>query len=343
MKLLICTQAVSRTHPILGFFHGWIEEFSRHFDEVHVICLEKGEYELPSNVYVYSLGKEEGESRLKYAFRFYRHFAHIFFNIRVDYAFFHMGAIYNILAAPFFVLRKMFATRFYWWKAHGHISLMSKFALLFVDRVYTSTESGFPVATGKRFVVGQAIDTSLFVMPQEDLKRKDQVVFVGRIMPVKHIEEFISTARMLLEEHQSLLFCIVGPVGDQAYYEKLVAQIASLNLEEHVTFAGAKTQEELVAIYQQSRIFLNTSLTHSMDKTVLEASLCGCIPVTGNRAFINLLSHEALFASEATPEQYARIISTMLNRENDALQARLQKEIIVQHSLQTFCGRIFNV
>ncbi len=79
MKLLIATQAVDKNHPILGAFHSWFSEFAKKFDEVHIICLQKGVYDLPDNVTVYSLGKEEGESDLKYLYRFYKYFGSYLF------------------------------------------------------------------------------------------------------------------------------------------------------------------------------------------------------------------------------------------------------------------------
>jgi hypothetical protein len=60
MKLLIITQKVDINDPILGFFHRWIEEFAKHCEKITVICLYKGTYNLPNNVKVLSLGKEEG-------------------------------------------------------------------------------------------------------------------------------------------------------------------------------------------------------------------------------------------------------------------------------------------
>ena len=68
---LIITQIIDKDDPILGFFHRWVEEFAKHIDHIDVICLKKGEHTLPSNVSVYSLGKEGGESRIKYTFRVY--------------------------------------------------------------------------------------------------------------------------------------------------------------------------------------------------------------------------------------------------------------------------------
>lgn len=56
---MIVTQKVDVNDPILGFFHRWVEEFAKHFERITVICLQKGEYNLPANVKVFSLGKEE--------------------------------------------------------------------------------------------------------------------------------------------------------------------------------------------------------------------------------------------------------------------------------------------
>jgi glycosyltransferase involved in cell wall biosynthesis len=343
MKLLICTQAVDKNHPILGFFHGWILEFAKHFDEVHVICLQKGVYDLPAHVHVYSLGKEEGESRVKYLYRFYKNFGRIFLSVRVDYIFFHMGAIYNILAAPFFIVRKLFGTTFYWWKAHGHINTFGKLALAFVDRVYTSTESGFSVDTPKRHIVGQAIDTDTYILPPPNTVRGKEIIYVGRISPVKRIEDFIDTAAILHAQDSELVFTIIGPLEETEYVAKMQERCKILGLQDYVSFVGQKSQSELVQIRHKALIFLNTSVTHSMDKTVLSSALCGCIPVTSNRAFIDLLQPDGLYIENASPQDYADCITALIPRINFALQKKLRDDIVRSHSLNTFSQRIFAV
>jgi len=72
MKLLIITQIVDRDDAILGFFHRWIEEFAKHCEQITVICLKEGKHNLPKNVQVLSLGKEDGASKVRYLFNFYR-------------------------------------------------------------------------------------------------------------------------------------------------------------------------------------------------------------------------------------------------------------------------------
>ena len=73
MKLLILTQKVDKNDTTLGFFHRWIEEFSKNYEKIIVICLYKGEYNLPQNVEVYSLGKERGVSKIGYVLNFYKY------------------------------------------------------------------------------------------------------------------------------------------------------------------------------------------------------------------------------------------------------------------------------
>lgn len=341
MKLLITTQVIDINDPILGFFHGWVLEFAKHFDELHIICLRKGVYDFPSHVTVYSLGKEEGENRLKYTFRFYRFFAHIFLTVRVQYVFFHMGALYNILAAPFFLVRNFFGTKFYWWKAHGYINYVGKIALYFVDRVYTSTESGFPIQSRKRHIVGQAINVSKFVQAPS-IKRYNEIIFIGRIVPIKKLEDFIDTAKILYDAGYTGVCSIIGPVDDIRYTDTLKERIKKYNLLGKVQIIPPKTGQELVDWYSHASVFLNTSRTESMDKTVLEAMLCGCIPVTANRAFIDLLSHDRLYLKDATASMYAaRIQELLAHEDHESLRRRLRDDVVCKHSLHTFSQRIF--
>ena len=341
MKLLITTQTVDINDPILAFFIGWIKEFSKHFEHIHVICLKEGKHELPENVTIHSLGKECGQNRLKYTWRFYKYFWQLYMNGHVDYVFFHMGAVYNIMAAPFFLIRKIKKTKFYWWKAHGHINKFGRFALNFVDRVYTSTESGFPIDTPKRHIVGQATDTAAYSLPSDNSIRSKEVIYVGRISSIKRIEDFIDTASILHKKDTQITFTIIGPLDDEEYVSKMQNKVNDLELQNVVTFTGHKNQKELAAIRQKASVFLNTSVTHSMDKTVLSAALCGCLPVTSNNAFIELLQPYELYIKDASAQQYADLIFSLLQQDTLQLRKKLHDDVVRLHSLDTFSDRVF--
>ena len=83
MRLLILTQKVDKEDPVLGFFHNWVTELSKKFEFIYVVCLEKGKFDLPDNVQVFSLGKEAGKSKIKYIFKFF----HLCFLSSLNYEF----------------------------------------------------------------------------------------------------------------------------------------------------------------------------------------------------------------------------------------------------------------
>ena len=106
MKLLIVTQTVDIKDPVLGFFVRWIEEFAKHVEHIEIICLKEGQYTLPSNVRVHSLGKEKNlplfVRRILYAVRF----KFFVWRLRHDYdaVFVHMNPEYVVLGGLFWRL-----------------------------------------------------------------------------------------------------------------------------------------------------------------------------------------------------------------------------------------------
>jgi len=73
MKIIIITQKIDKNDTVLGFFHTWLTELSTKFESVEVICLEKGKFDLPKNVTVYSLGKERGVSKISFVKNLYKY------------------------------------------------------------------------------------------------------------------------------------------------------------------------------------------------------------------------------------------------------------------------------
>lgn len=336
---------MDKNHPILGFFVSWIREFSKNFDEVHVVALEVGIYNLPSNVTVYSLGKEDGENNLKYLWRFYLYFLKIFFFTRVDYVLFHMGAIYNILAAPFFLCRHFFDTKFFWWKTHGHINWQGRLALSFVDRVYTASAESFPINTKKRHVVGHAIDVELF-SPFGNIMREKRILFTGRLTRSKRIEVIVELAKFLKERGVEVPVRIIGPVIDKDYVNSLKELVQNHELDDLVTFLPPLNQPELIKEYEAAEIFINPSNTGSIDKTVLEAMAMGAIPLTDNPAFMRMLGEFQLFTKKGDSENLLTSVLRILDLPNEVkndLRNKLRNIVMSQHSLKTLSQRIFPV
>lgn len=335
---------MDKNHPILGFFHGWVLEFAKHFGEVHVICLQKGECALPPNVYVYSLGKEDGESKAKYVYRFYRYFTYVFFDVRVEYVFFHMGSVYNLLSSPFFFLRKLYGTKFYWWKTHGTLSPMSRAGLHFVDRVYTAASVSFPKETRKKYVVGHAIDFSDSITAPRP-QTPPVVLFVGRVTPRKRLDVLIDTSAVLRKRGVPHVVRIVGDTPDADYLQKIRALITKHHLDSTTEIVGPKIHSELGSEYATASVLVNPSETGGIDKVVLEALGHGLPAIALESTYTECVSDTSLLVKSQSPEAYADAVETALRAmsQNPNAYASLKAEVTKRHSLETLSQRIFSI
>jgi len=342
-KLLITTQAVDTNHPVLGFFHGWILEFAKHFGEVHVICQLQGDYDFPSHVYVYPMGKEKGSVKLVQLWRLYKYYFHIFRRVHPDYVFYHMGNIYNVLGAPFYFWYRN-RTKFYWWKTHGHISFMSRLALYFVDRVYTAIEASFPVKSHKRTVVGHAIDTKLFV-PKVKPPDGVRLLFVGRRSRSKRLEQVVAISKEMMSQGIDFELQIIGGISDKEYEKEWQRPLhEDPALAARVKIIDGVRHEQLVSAYQAATIFLNPSDNDGLDKVVLEAMACGTVSLTANRSFATVLDRWGLFMQKGDIVGYVNRIEEILAlppEKYKQLGDELHEYVVANHSLSTITQRIF--
>lgn len=298
MRLLIITQVIDEQDSVLGFFCGWVREFAKHVEEVHIICLRKGTYNLPKNVHVYSLGKEQNQSRLQYLVRFYKYT--IAFRNQYDSVFIHMNQIYAILGFPIWLLlRKKVAM----WYAHGKVSLSLKVATWCVDTVFASTKEGFNIETKKLFLVGQGIDTGLFKL--QSAYQKHHLVTVGRISRIKNLDTIVQAVQQLQVEYGDVSLSIVGDTisqEDSVYKKELLEYIQEHKLSSHVSFDGPKKHQELPVIFGSAHCFVNMSDTGSLDKTLLEALSCGVPVVSSNKAFSQLMPSADSVVTQSVPD-----------------------------------------
>lgn len=258
-RLLIATQALDRNDPVLGFFVRWVEEFAKQCESVEVVCLRAGQYNVPDNVHVHSLGKERGIPRLARWYRALRHIVEL--RNRYDAVFVHMNPEYFVAAGW---LWRLLGKRTALWYTHKNIDLKLRIAVLFADAVLTASKESFRLATPKAHVMGHGIDTDFF-SPDPSVPRGAHALSAGRLMPSKRHDLALGKAR---EESRELRIAGSGPEQP-----KLEAVAEKLGVK--AVFLGGLTQAQLRDEYRTAACLYHTSETGSLDKVVLEALACG--------------------------------------------------------------------
>jgi len=344
MKLLILTQVVDTNDSVLGFFHRWIEEFSKHADSITVICLKEGEHHLPPNVRVFSLGKEKGRvSRLQYAVRFWRLIWREHRNY--DVVFVHMNVEYVMLGGP---LWRLWGKKVGLWYLHKSVSLRLRVAVFFANHVFTGTKQSLRLETPKLHIMGQGIDVETFSSIAKQMPEVFTVLFVGRLSPIKGVETLIEAASILRKKGMLLRVEIIGGADtlDQVtYLQKLQNLVAKENLWEIVSFVGPVKNELLPTRLARASVFVNTSRTGSLDKAGIEPMAMALPVVSCNDSYAAIVGPYGLFYEEGDAVTLADILQRLADepKEAERIGAALQTEARQYHNLATLVPAILKI
>ena len=100
---------------------------------------------------------------------------------------------------------------------------------------------------------------------------KLQILYVGRLSPEKNVALLIRAFRKI--ENEAELW-IVGAGPEENKLRALAAE------DQRIKFFGAKTSDELAAIYREADILVLPSNTESFGKVLIEAGAAGCVLVS---------------------------------------------------------------
>lgn len=358
MRLLMITRKVDRYDPLAGFAYSWVKKISQNLEKLIVLCLERGEtVGLPENVEIYSLGKESGVSRFQRVLKFQQ--LAIKLVPKIDGVFCHMNPEYTIAIWPY---TKIFRKKIVSWYTHGTVTWKTRFLEKLANKILTASKESFRLSSKKLIITGHGIDIDFFkpISPgQESISQTTlearqetplgdfKILSIGRISPTKDYETLIKAIDILVNKKdiKRLQVNIVGGPGlpeHQSYFETIKTLVKNLNLEKYINFWGAISNTKTVGHYQDADLFINLSSTGSVDKAVLEAMACGCLILTSNVSFKNILGDDFMVNQNDFRGLAEKIIWIMnlSGLEKERFKDRFKEEIIVHHNLDNLAKRI---
>ncbi len=340
MRLLIITQAVDQSDPVLGFFHRWLEEFAKHCEHIHVVCLKEGRHDLPENVSVHSLGKESGRSRVKYIRRFYRHI--IALRGEYDAVFVHMNEEYVLLGG---ISWRLWGKRIVLWRNHKKGSLFTRLAALLAHTVCYTSPQAFVAGFRNAVQMPIGIDTGLFRPAGE--ADPLALLFLGRLDPVKNPDMFLAALQRLKREGTEFHADVYGdPTDPQAPHAAAFRkEAAPLVAARALALHSGVSNDETPAIYGRHAIYVNLTPSGSFDKTIGEGMASGCVVVAANDALRGIVPDE-LLVDPRSADSVANGIKAALAMSapmRSVLTERLRGYVLKNHSLTLLSARLMKL
>ncbi len=346
MKLLVITQKVDQNDGYFGFFHDWLLETAKQSEMLTVISLEVGSYDLPKNVKVISLGKENGRSLIRYVTRFLS----TCLKYRNDYThvFAHMSPLYVILGAPIW---KLLGKPIGLWYVHRNVDLKLQIAEKLTDVVFTATPESFRIESKKRRFLGQAIDVDKFknnlsiTLPEQPFK----MVSIGRITPIKNLDTLIRASKILKDRGYQVEVELVGASvtdEDKTYDASLHALVKELEVEREIKFIGSVPNSEVAKFYWSNHLSLNLCPTGGMDKTILESMAASTPVLVSNEAYgdyFGKYANELIFKLKDPADCADKIEGYIKNQNKGELKEFLISRVKERSVLSVLIGQIISI
>lgn len=342
MKLLVITQKINKDDPILGFFHDWIKEFSKHFEFITTICLEKGNYELPSNVKVLSLGKEKINDqsainnqqffiKFKYIIRFWSYI----WKERKNYdaVFVHMNEEYILLGG---LLWSLMGKKVYMWRNHHAGTFLTDLAGFFCKNVFCTSKFSYTAKYKKTILMPVGIDISLFSDKEDVSREQNSILFLGRIAPIKKPDLLIRALTIIRDRGITFRASVYGdPLPkDRVFYQSLKDLVSKNRLDNQIMFYEGIPNEKTVLVYNKHEIFVNLSTSGMYDKTIFEAMACGCLILASNKNLYGLIPDLYVFKEGDLNQLTEKIIEILnLSEEDKKRDKEIFKELANKNSL----------
>ncbi|MDQ1299434.1 MAG: hypothetical protein QG636_102 [Patescibacteria group bacterium] len=309
MRVLFVTQALDLDEPVLSTYHEWVSALANRVDHVEAICLKEGRHELPKNVRVHSLGKEDGrQSKMQYALRFFL----LSWKLRNEYdvVFVHMNQEYILISGW---LWKLLGKRVYLWRNHYAGSFLTDVTSFFCTKIFCTSRYSYTARYKKTVFMPVGVDVGRFIARAGVVRKPQSILFFSRMSPSKRPEILLEVLALLKEKDVSFTASFYGsPLPeDVPYYEGLKRLAEEKDLNDVVSFFSGVVNKEAPDVFQAHEIFVNCSRSGMFDKVLFEAAASGCLVLAVSEDLGREAGSEFIF-DEADPTDLAEKIEKWL-------------------------------
>lgn len=167
------------------------------------------------------------------------------------------------------------------------------------------------------------------------LDHQKVVLFVGRLEPLKGLEQLLRALRQMKGEDMLQLLVVGGDEYSESKVQSLQELAAELHMLDRVTFTGAIIQERLPLFYNAADICVIPSYYESFGMVALESLACGTpVIATDVGDMRNIIRHPSAgyVVQNNSPQMLASGITELLNQKrNLSSETEFTRSLIVNY------------
>jgi D-inositol-3-phosphate glycosyltransferase len=176
------------------------------------------------------------------------------------------------------------------------------------------------------------------------LDHQKVMLFVGRIEPLKGLEQLLGALAYIEGEKPPMLLIVGGDEHSQERVQVLQRTAKDLHIENRIAFVGSVPQDKLPLFYSAADICAIPSYYESFGMVALESLACGTPVVTTNVGGMRyIVNHEEIgrIVEDNSPRNLASEISKALFKPEDSAQhVKARRDRMAEFNWASIADRI---
>lgn len=345
MNLLVLNYSMNPKSLVFSHQSDVVKRLSDHFEKTFVITADEEFEVFPTKLVIKSSYWKNGKT-LKSALRFYRTVLPLMFSQRKRLVVFsHMTEVQSFLIAP---ICRILGIRHFLWYAHTSQSNYLRLSFPFLNGIITSTPGSCPVKGSKVHPIGQAIDHKIFNSVNSiPLNPPLRWYHIGRMDKSKNIDLIIEVFKQLRKEGWNLTLDFYGDSSSEStknYLKSLTQKYFSGNHDDWLKYHGAVERNKIPRVAELYDGFIH-AFQGSLDKAVLEATMCKRIVVSINPEFESEFNHYDSGNKSLFDKLSLQLLSALeMPKEEQGIKIeRFFKKTQESHSLDNWISKLLMV
>lgn len=173
--------------------------------------------------------------------------------------------------------------------------------------------------------------------------RSPFLLYVGRVQARKNLIRVVEAFAGLFKDYADLKLVIAGKPDLQ--YERLIARVRELGLQEEVIFPGYVPEEDLPLFYNAAEIFVFPSIFEGFGLPIMESMASGVPTITSAGSCLTEIAGDgALLVDPLSVDSIAGAIRRILDNQDvrsQLIERGLRRSALF--STQSFAGKVLDV